>query len=70
MGSMRAFPAGLLLLAFALIATVQMMKAAHGDDSVRSIMTHHRNFAGVGGKIAGRQFGDIGFPQFANSVFF
>ncbi|CAI5534128.1 unnamed protein product, partial [Closterium sp. Naga37s-1] len=37
---MRAFPAGLLLLAFALICAVQMMKAAHGDDSVRRIMTH------------------------------
>ncbi|CAI5512313.1 unnamed protein product [Closterium sp. Naga37s-1] len=39
MGSMRASPAGLLLLAIALICAVPMMKAAHGDDTVRS-MTH------------------------------
>ncbi|CAI7896782.1 unnamed protein product [Closterium sp. NIES-54] len=36
---MRAFPAGFLLLALALIAAVQMMKAAYGDDTVKS-MTH------------------------------
>ncbi|CAI5981523.1 unnamed protein product [Closterium sp. NIES-65] len=39
MGSMRASPAGLLLLAVALIAAVQMTKAANGDDTVKR-MTH------------------------------
>ncbi|CAI5458204.1 unnamed protein product [Closterium sp. Yama58-4] len=34
MGSMRASPAGLLLLALALICAVQMMKPVYGDDTV------------------------------------
>ncbi|CAI5458186.1 unnamed protein product [Closterium sp. Yama58-4] len=45
MGSMRASPAGLLLLSLALIAAVQMMKTAYGDDTVKSMAhrTAHRS---------------------------
>ncbi|CAI5467143.1 unnamed protein product [Closterium sp. Yama58-4] len=43
MGSMRASPAALLLLALALICAVQMMKAAHGDDTVREAASRKVN---------------------------
>ncbi|CAI7735849.1 unnamed protein product, partial [Closterium sp. NIES-54] len=38
----RASPAGLLLLALALIAGMQMMKVAHGDDTARSMTRRTR----------------------------